>query len=165
MIPSEQALPAIVGRLLKLNTCNYSVNSLTHIIAVTKILNHIPFKVQGGMLMPPNMKSIIVFTDSDEIADWMLEHQEYTVRTWCNDNPSIMPSAGAQIGRIGRGRPSKLRQEEMKHINRELARSIMKGIDDGRSQRSIARELGISPPRVSQIKKQWHEGFYLDMQT
>jgi hypothetical protein len=164
MIPSEQALPAIVSRLLKSNSCNYSVNSLAHIIAVTKILNHIPFKAQGGMMMPPNMECIFVFTDSDDITDWQLEHQEYTVGSWHNPEPSIMPSAGVGA-RLGRGRPSKLRQKEMKHLNRELARSIIAGIADGRSQRSIARELGISPPRVSQIKKQWDAGFYLDMQT
>ncbi len=164
MIPNQRSLPVYVNNVLKLNSCTYRSGNLTNIVAVTKLLEYMPFKVNGGMMMSPDFSCVIVYTDHKDIDQWLELHQEYAVRHWIN--PKDPDNITALLGfspRKARGRPSKLRAEEMRKENFIMAQHIMTAINEGKQGNQIAKEFGISAPRVSQIKKQWSEGFYVDM--
>ncbi len=67
MIPNQSSLPVYVNNVLKLNSWTYRSGNLTNIVAVTKLLEYMPFKVNGGMMMSPDFSCVIVYTDHKDI--------------------------------------------------------------------------------------------------
>ena len=162
---SPNKLRLYVSRYLKTYDSNYSIDNIRNIVASRRMFSYMPFNKLGGVIIPPNTNYAIFYTDAPDISEWQAEHAEYLLAEIHNED--VYDHANINTGSIGgprkRGRPSVEQAQEIKAQQYEMSKYVMEQTELGKSGRTIARELNITPSRVSQLKKRWLADYFVDM--
>lgn len=161
---SPNTLIKYVNRYLKTYDSTYSTDNIRHIVASKKVFSYMPFNKFGGIIMDPNLKFAIFYTDTDDITQWQEEHADYLHGEWHNDQKYDHVSfAGGGSGLRKRGRPSVEEAALIKQHQWEMTQHVIEQMAAGKSGKIIAHELGITPSRVSQLKKRYESDYFVDM--
>ena len=161
-----QILEQYLNRYLKSYQSPYKSHNMRHVVATEKLFSYMPFRKLGGVIADPNLKFAIVYTDAEDIREWIQAHQEHVVAQWHNDNTVDHVSfAGGGHGLRKRGRPSVEEAELIRQQQWEMTRHVIEQTAAGKSGKQIALELGISPSRVSQLKKRYESNYFVDMMS
>ena len=153
-----------LNRYLKSYNSSYTSHHVKHAVATRRLFDWLPFNRIGGVIADPNLNFAIVYTDADDITEWRSAHQPFINCEWYNDE--IYSNAGIATGVGGerrRGRPSVEQAKIIKQQQWEMTKYVMEQMAAGKAGKQIARELGITPSRVSQLKRRYDEDYFLDI--
>lgn len=161
-----QILEQYLNRYLKSYQSPYKSHNMRHVVATEKLFSYMPFRKLGGVVADPNLKFAIVYTDAEDIREWITTHQPFVRAHWHNEDPvdhaGIATSVGAERRR---GRPSAEDSRLIKQQQWEMTQYVLEQQRAGKTGKQIALELGVSPSRISQLKKRYESDYFVDMMS